>query len=497
MKRALAPLLLSVACASTASAKDLVGVFEDAVKSDPQVHAADANRLASREARPQAWANWLPQLSGSASWTRDHQTSQSTQPYPDPLTGTYLVIPFNTDANSTQKRWGLNLTQTVFSWAYLSQLKAADSEVAEAEATYLAAQQTLISRVSAAYFNVLREQDNLDAQQASLEAIDRQLDQANKRFDVGLIAITDVEEAKAARDTAAALVISAKRTLATSVDQLSEITGEKYDALSKPGDSMPLQNPEPASEDKWVETSLDQNPTLVASRLAADVARANVQQAFGGHLPTLSVVGARTHTKNDLSESVNNSPDFQLPGTTNDRQISLQLSVPIFSGGGTQSVVRQREYLWIAAKETVKQNSRATERQARDAYLGVISGIARVQALKQALESDQTALKATEAGYEVGTRTAVDVLNARQKLVQGQTDYSGSRYDYIISVIQLRLAAGTLNKEDLAQINRWLDVVEATVPVAPLNPNDTSTPPPPPGTPQPGATTPPGGQPAN
>ena len=229
--------------------------------------------------------------------------------------------------------------------------------------------------------------------------------------------------------------------------------------------------------------------------MAADVARSNVQQAFGGHLPTLSLVGARTHTNNDLSESVNNSPDFDLPGTTNDRQIGIQLSVPIFSGGATQSVVRQRQYLWIAAKETVKQNSRATERQARDAYLGVISGISRVQALKQALESSQTALKATEAGYEVGTRTAVDVLNARQKLVQAQTDYSGSRYDYIISVIQLRLAAGTLNKSDLEQINKWLDAVEATVPVAPLNPNDTSTPRAPAGTPQPGATAPPGGAP--
>ncbi|HEY4210470.1 MAG TPA: TolC family outer membrane protein [Steroidobacteraceae bacterium] len=496
MKRALAPLLLSVACASTASAKDLVGVFEDAVKSDPQVHAADANRLASREARPQAWANLLPQLSGSANVTRDHQTSQGTQPFPDPLTGQFVVIPSDTTANSTQKRWGLNLTQTIFSYSYLSQLKAADSTVSEAEATYQAAEQNLISRVSAAYFNVLREQDNLDAQQASLEAIDRQLDQANKRFDVGLIAITDVEEAKAARDTAAAAVIAAKRTLATSVDQLSEITGEKYDALSKPGVSMPLQNPEPASEDKWVETSLDQNPTLVASRFAADVARSNVRQAFGGHLPTLSLAAGRTHTKNDLDEAFNNSPEFQLPSTSNDRQISLQLSVPIFSGGATQSIVRQREYLWIAAKETVKQNSRATERQARDAYLGVISGISRVEALKQALESSQTALKATEAGYEVGTRTAVDVLNARQKLVQSQTDYSGSRYDYIISVIQLRLAAGTLNKADLEQINKWLDVVEGTVPVAPLNPNDTSTPRAPPGTPQPGATTPPGGAPA-
>jgi len=148
----------------------------------------------------------------------------------------------------------------------------------------------------------------------------------------------------------------------------------------------------------------------------------------------------------------------------NDRQIALQLTVPLFAGGLTQSKVRQTQYLWIAAREAVVQSSRATERQARDAYLGVISGIARVQALRQALESSQTALKATEAGYEVGTRTAVDVLNSRKTLVQAKTDYSGSRYDYIVSVLQLRLAAGNLDRAQLADINNWLTVAAPTSP---------------------------------
>src|SRR5207248_8667662 len=140
----------------------------------------------------------------------------------------------------------------------------------------------------------------------------------------------------------------------------------------------------------------------------------------------------------------------------NDRQIGLQLTVPIFSGGFAQSRVRQSQYLWIAAKEAVVQSSRATERQARDAYLGVISGITRVQALRQALESSQTALKATEAGYEVGTRTAADVLNARRTLVQAQTDYSGSRYDFVVSIVQLKLAAGNLDRPQVEQIDGWL-----------------------------------------
>jgi outer membrane protein len=376
--------------------------------------------------------------------------------------------------------------------------------VAQAEATYAAAEQNLIFRVSQAYFNVLTAKDNLEAQQASLEAIAHQLDQADKRYDVGLIAITDVQEAKAARDTAAAAVIAAKRTLATAEDQLQEITGQKYDSLSKPGTDMPLNMPEPSDEQRWVDISLDQNMTLVSSRLAADIARDNVQVAFGGHLPTLDLVAGRTYSNQYGDYNYAGQALDNFGSRINDRSISLQLTVPIFSGGMVQSKVRQSQYLWIAAKEQMTQTSRATERQARDAYLGVISGIARVQALRQALESSQTALTATEAGYEVGTRTAVDVLNARRTLVQAQTDYSGSRYDFIVSIIQLRLAAGNLDRAQLEQINSWLSVSAATSPpvetpesltpklppanvTAPITPQSVL---PPPGTQQPPGRTP-------
>ena len=239
---------------------------------------------------------------------------------------------------------------------------------------------------------------------------------------------------------------------------------------------MPLSSPEPASEDKWVEASLDQNVTLLSSRLAADVARESVRIAFGGHLPTFDLVASKSRTTTNADEQIPSfdgqpaSSPFTLDSAVNDRQYTLQITIPIFSGGLTQSRVRQSQYQWIAAKEQVVQTSRATERQARDAYLGVISGIARVRALRQALESSETALKATEAGYEVGTRTAVDVLNSRRTLVQAQTDYSGSRYDYIVSVVQLRLAAGNLSRNDVLEINKWLAVAAPTVPAQPLQP---------------------------
>jgi outer membrane protein len=477
MNRPLACIFVSLCLMSAAAAKDLVGVYEDALRSDPQLHQAEANRLASREARPQAWSALLPQISGTLSRTQDRQdgTEGSISFNPDTGAPAPVIVPFAT--TTTSKAWSLNLRESLFSWSNWMTVKQADKEVAQAEATYRAAEQNLILRVAQAYFNVLSALDGLEANQASLEAISRQLDQANKRFEVGLIAITDVQEAKAARDTAAAAVIAAKRTLATAGDQLSEITGQKYDSLNKPGQDMPLNTPDPASEDRWVTVSLDQNVSLLSSRLAADIARENVRIAFGGHLPTLDLLASKSRTTNDANETLGGAGPFGLNTAINDRQYTLQVTVPLFSGGLTQSRVRQAQYQWIAAKEGVVQTSRATERQARDAYLGVISGIARVQALRQALESSQTALKATEAGYEVGTRTAVDVLNSRRTLVQAQTDYAVSRYDYIVSVIQLRLAAGNLSREDVTEINKWLAVSAPTVPAQPIEAPPPAAPP--------------------
>jgi len=480
MKRSVAYLFVALASTSAANAMDLVGVYQDALKNDPTLRQADANRLASREARPQAWSALLPQISGTLSRTDDRQNGSEAEGAigqgsgtptgpTQPINGSTSSVPFA--INTVSKGWGLNLRENLFSWSNWMSVKQAGKEVAQAEATYQAAQQNLILRVAQAYFNVLSALDGLDANQASLEAISRQLDQANKRFEVGLIAITDVQEAKAARDTAAAAVIAAKRTLATAGDQLSEITGQKYDSLSKPGDDMPLNTPQPADEDRWVTVSLDQNVSLLSNRLQADIARENVRIAIGGHLPTLDLVASKSRTQVDGDENVSGNP-FSLSNTINDRQYTVQVTVPIFSGGFTQSKVRQAQYQWIAAKEGVVQSSRATERLARDAYLGVISGIARVQALRQALESSQTALKATEAGYEVGTRTAVDVLNSRRTLVQAQTDYAVSRYDYIVSVIQLRLAAGNLSANDVTEINKWLAVSAPTVPAQPIQAPD-------------------------
>jgi outer membrane protein len=451
-------LFLSV---NAAQAEDLMSVYQRALSNDPQIREADANRRATMEAKPQALAALLPQISASASRSKSDTTStgQFPQEIEQPVgSGNRVVFNFlqSSDSKPESRSWSVDLRQSVFSWDNWIALKRADRQVAQAEADFQAAEQDLVTRVAARYFDVLAAQDNVDAQQSAFEAISRQLEQADKRFEVGLIAITDVQEAKAARDSAAASLIAAKRQLASAEELLREITAEKYTVLAKPADSMPLKLPEPADEQQWVNSSMEQNLALVSSRLAADIARDNVRSAFGGHLPTLDLTASRGNTNQEATINFDSGNVGTRTSDSDDTTIALQLSVPLFSGGATQSRVRQSEFQWQAARERLTRVSRQTERQARDAFLGVNSEISRVAALRQALESSQTALKATEAGYEVGTRTAVDVLDARRTLVQAQTNYARSRYDYILNVLALKQAAGILDRKALEEVNGWL-----------------------------------------
>ncbi len=468
MKSALAALLVSVTISASAAAEDLQSVYQDAVSNDPLLREAEATRKAAREARPQALSALLPQIDGSYQATRVESDETSPTAVTLPGSDTVTIIPVPRKGTTESTGYVIEARQNLFSWQNWMLLRRAGKEVAQAEADYQVAQQDLVLRVAQRYFDVLAAQNLVEAQQAALDAISRQFDQANKRFEVGLIAVTDVQEAKAARDSAAAAVIDAKRQMATAQQFLREITSREYAVLAKPIENMPLATPDPADMEKWVEVSMNQNLALISSRLAADIARSDVSVARGGHLPTIDAVASRQDFDTDIDTTVNTPgvpPErsvFSTDGTT--ETYGLQFTLPIFSGGYTQSVVRQTQYRWIAAKERMTRVSRETERLARDAYLGVISEMARVNALKQALESSQTALKATEAGYEVGTRTAVDVLASRRTLVQAQTDYARSRYDYILNVIQLRLAAGNLDPKTVAEVNQWLDESAPSVP---------------------------------
>ena len=438
-----------LAAAPLASAADLGSIYQQALKNDPLIREAEANRLAARESKPQALSALLPQVSAGGRY--DDSESNGTSTFIDPGSP---PVPFQQSNDGTAESWNLTLRQSVFRWQNWAALRRADAESAQAEADYHAAQQDLILRTSEAYFNVLAAQDTLEAAQAAHDAIERQLEQSEKRFEVGLIAVTDVQEAKAAFDSATADLIQSKRNLATAQEQLRELTGNTFDELSKPGADMPLTGPDPANADDWVKLAMNQNARLISSRLAADITRQDISSERGGHFPSLDLVVSRSGF--DSAADITGTTSGQDNSDSHDTTASLQVTVPIYSGGATNSRVRQAQYRHQAARERLERTARETERQTRDSYLGVNSEVARVKSLRQAVESAKTALQATEAGYEVGTRTSVDVLQARQRLFEAQTNYARSRYDYLLNVLRLRLAAGTLDDHGIADINALL-----------------------------------------
>jgi len=469
--------LLSIAAlllgAPLAGADTLWDIYQMARQNDPQLREADANRLAIREVKPQARGALLPQLSGTADWGQDEQDRETAGASFGNVFGETVA-----HSRTDKTDWQVQLRQPVFRWDQWVRFRKADKQVLQADVDYRVAEIALYTRVADAYFNVLAAEDTLEANIAAREAIGRQLEQAQKRFEVGLIAITDVQEAQSGYDQSVAAEILAKRQLATNKEVLREIIGDYPGALAKPQTQIPLISPNPADENQWVELALQQNLSLQSAQLGAEIARDDINIARSGHLPTVDLVA--THTDNrqrgDQELMFNGNPAAGRQALDSEIDSwSLQLSLPIFSGGVTSSRVQQAVYQHRAAKERLERIARGTERQTRDAYLAVNTEISRVRALEQALKSAQTALQATEAGFEVGTRTTVDVLDARRQLFLAETNYARSRYDYIINVLRLKEAAGTLDDEDVQEVNAWL-APAGTAPAPTPTPTPTPTP---------------------
>lgn len=437
-------------------AADLVTAMQAAMRNDPQLREAEANLLAAREAKPQAWAALKPQITGSATIDRAQTAGQSTF---TALGGEPILTIF--ESRTWQDRnLSLQISQTLFRWDQLLGLDQASTRILQAEADYRAAELDLLQRVAQRYFDVLGAQSDLDAVRSTKEAVARQLEQAETRFEVGLIAVTDVREAQAAYDQAVADEIQSKRALGTAKELLREITGEYYEELLAPGE-LPLVPPTPSAAEDWVARATNQNLSVISAQFGVELANFEVRTRRSQHYPTLDLVvrgsDSFTDQRTNSFRAGDPEPGF-LPADSESRRVSvgIQFNLPIYSGGLRGSRVREAVYLERAAKERLERAVRETERLTRDSYAGVLSEIARVGALEKALESSRTALQATEAGFEVGTRTTVDVLNARQDLAQALTNYERSRYVYILNLITLKLAAGQLSGEDLAAINQSL-----------------------------------------
>lgn len=433
------------------NAASLLEVYQQALQSDPLIHEAEARRLATEEATPQARALLFPQIRANAGWNKTD--SSGNQLIIDTVTG---VTSAAFEADSTSKSWDIGLRQTIFRWDQVVGLKQAGKRVAQAGAVYEAAQQDLIIRVATRYFDVLGAEDILTSIHADRLAIARQLEQAQQRFEVGLIAITDVQESQAAYDQSVADEIGAKRTLARTREFLREITGQYVSSLSAPVEELPLLTPNPADEASWIDQAMTQNLGLISSRLGEEIARHEISYRRTGHYPTIDLVVGRSYNESVGETQFQNSPIFPADSDRTADSVSLQFSLPIFSGGGTSSRVREAVYLHRASLEQLQRVSRETERATRDAYMGVLAEISRVKALKQAVASSRTALEATQAGFEVGTRTIVDVLVSQRALFTAITNYYRSRYAYVGNVLLLKQAAGTLQVQDLEEIDQWL-----------------------------------------
>lgn len=452
-----AATLCSALCGSVVAQESLLDVYRLALENDPVIREAEATYLATAEVRPQARSQLLPALNLGS--TRSHRFQNTLGGGVDPTTG--VVFGDRQQIQSYTTGMQVSLTQTLFNWADYATLRQADKRVTQAETELRRAEQDLLLRVGVVYFDVLAAEDTLAATVLTREARARQLEQAQRRFEVGLIAITDVQEFQAAYDQAVAAEIAAQRVLATAREFVREIVGEGVFDLATPIDDLPLLTPDPENAEVWVETALDQNLALIASRIAADIAQDNVAIQRAARLPTVNLSASYNESEADQIIRIFNQPplpNIERPTTSEPEGRNWQLSVqfPLYTGGFNRSRIQQSVYQHRAATETLERIARQTERQARDAYLGVLAEIERVRALQQAVESSRTALRAGEAGFEVGTRTAVDVLTLQDNLQQTETTFARSRYDYILNVLRLKQAAGNLTVADIEQVDSWL-----------------------------------------
>lgn len=452
--RPLALALIIAGVSAQASATDLLQAYDLARLSDPQLSASEAQRNATAENIVQSRAALLPQLSADLNYNRSLSSSSGNQVFagsPTPLNSSY--------SDSSSRSFGLTLRQSVYDRSNYTRLGASRSRTRQADAELDSAADALIVRVADAYFNVLTAIETLASSRAEERSVKRQLDQAEKRLEVGLAPITDVHEARARYDSARADAILQATALEDAYEALAEITGQRLSNLKGLSPDFRPQNSDTRTIEQWVDLALSTNPELRARSEALAAAEKDVDTARAAHLPTL----AASATYGDDARWGSSTRRSPLPGSESQFGSSatgptygLVFSVPIFSGFATQSRVRQALFQRDVIADQLEQQKRAITRQTRGAYRNLISGQAEVEARRLAVVSAQAAYEAGEAGLEVGTRTIVDVLIAQQQLFLAQREFARARHAYLVNVLRLRQAAGILEPKDLEQVNRSL-----------------------------------------
>jgi outer membrane protein len=429
-----------------AMAVDLVGVHDLALKSDPQLRAAEYRREATGENRKIARANLLPQISAGGTWAwGETKTEIAGENLPD------------SDIETTN--YSATLRQSLYRQANYESLDIARGQITQADAIYEIAYQDFLLRVSETYFLTLTLIDGVTFAEAEEKAFQRQFEQAEQRFEVGLTAVTDVHEARASYDNARARAIVARNDLADAKEALHELTGqyfEEYDALQE---VLPLVEPDPINADEWVVLALQSNPAVLSNRAAVDVADANMRLARSGHFPRLDLIGRINRFENNKYRFFEPIAGGILKSNlkVDDKQVLLELDIPIYLGGRVSAQTRQARSLLDATGQDLDDVQRGVIRETQNSYRAVLAGIQEVQAFEQASISAESALEATQAGFEVGTRTIVDVLIAEQRKYQAQRDNSVARHAYIIRHLRLKSVAGLLSSADLSVVNQLLE----------------------------------------
>ena len=466
-----------IGLATNAFAVNVADVYQAAIENDPVLGAAEQEYAARGEVVPQTRAGLLPSinLNGSTAYNRlEYPNGQFVDTESrEPDFGQLRGIPgqeFNTHG------WQAQLVQPIVDVAAFYTYRSAQALKAQAKQDYVASEQNLIVRTVSAYLDVLRSQAVLESTSAEEAAVKRQQEQVQQRFDVGLVAITDVLDATAAYDNVVVRRIQAERDQGIQFETLSTLTGESYEQIDRISTSLPIVNPASIDENEWVAIALANNPNVLASREGQLAAERDLRARQAGHLPTIDAVASYNEDTSHYNELAGGQ-GF-LGDQTNARVYGLQMQVPIYQGGFTQSKVREARARLLQSGELLRNNEWTVSRDIRNLLRAVTTDVIRVQARIKSIKSSESALEATQTGYEVGTRNIVDVLQAQQRLFLSQFDYADSRYNYVRDLMLLKQTAGTLNVEDVARLNAFADPNQPILRLNAITDNGVTTAPP-------------------
>lgn len=437
------------ALAAVASAANLNEVYEQALENDPVLAAARAGNESRKQVVALSRSALLPRLNVGAGASKTTLTIDGTDnnPSSESFGGPYP------ERDIERRNWNAGLNQTVFDAQSWFGYRGAEARARQADWDLQNATQSLITRVADAYLNVLRGEAALESVVAAEEAVRRQLEQVQQRFDVGLVAITDVLEAKAEYDNSVVNRIQAEGNHDIFFEGLRTLTANPVAEIDRLGDNLPIVDPVPADEEEWVKSALAGSYRIHSSREGLAAAEQGLRQELSGHLPTVSAsvnYGASTGSQAFGSFVIPSQASASL-------SYSINVNMPIFQGLRTHASVRQARFDLEQARQLLISDELTVSRDVRNLYRAVVTEVVRVGARAEAIKSSESALEATQTGYEVGTRNIVDVLLAQRRLFAAQFDYATSRYDYVINLLRLKEAAGALTKEDIAELSEYTD----------------------------------------